>query len=641
LADQRDRSGYETDGPPRLNPALRPTRRILLQSPGRVERAYRGADRKPKTSNPGTVSALEAHLRAGGRPQNAPLVVQPGDRFPAGSMEILTEDNRTLPAPSRADQSLPFGYHTLIDRHDHQRHLIVSPGQCHKPGSKHNWGLSVQLYAARSAASWGMGDLGDLHTIERWSIDRGASYVLINPIHATTLVPPVQPSPYFPTSRRCKNPLFLRIEDVPGAREAGVALEPLARAGHALNQTALIDRDEVARLKLEALHLIWKHHHVDAGFNEFRNRMGEDVQKYAIYCALADIHGAQWSGWPAELQDVTSQAVHDFAAANNDAVSFHAWLQYLLELQIKPVTDTVRVMHDLAIGVERHGADTWCDPGLYAMDYSVGAPPDVFAALGQGWGFPPFDPYKLMEAEYRPFISTLRAAFASGGALRFDHTVGLFRLWWIPPGHSPFDGAYVRYPARDLLNILALESHRAQGWVVGEALGTVEIGVRPELARRNVLAYYLAADGRNLPLERYPVMAQTVVLTHDDPTLLGLWDGSDLVEQDALGRQPNVKDTEVRRQRLMSLSGLDRKATDAEVVEGVHAALARARSQLVAASLTDVALQRDRINMPGTTDDVRANWCIPLPAPLESVLDSPVATHVANSMRDYAGQDAP
>jgi 4-alpha-glucanotransferase len=270
------------------------------------------------------------------------------------------------------------------------------------------------------------------------------------------------------------------------------------------------------------------------------------------------------------------------------------------------------------------------------MNYSVGAPPDIFATQGQDWGFPPFHPYELIKAEFHPFIATLRAAFSSGGALRFDHTIGLFRLWWIPENHGPFDGAYVRYPARDLLNILALESWRARGWVVGEALGTVEAGIRPELARRNVMAYYLAADGAKMPLERYPKSAQTVVLTHDDPTLLALWNGSDLREQHALGRQPNIKDTEARVRRLTFLSGLRKNASDVEVVEKIHDALARSRSQLVAPSLTDVALQRDRVNMPATTDDVRANWCFPLPAPLESVLESPVAAHVATAMSAYS-----
>jgi len=608
-----------------------------LRSPGRVESVYRGADKKPKTSNPDSVAAVKSYLQASGAPTDLPVVVQTGDPFPAGSAEILTEDNRTLPVPARADQSVPFGYHRIIDHKGRNRLLVVSPGQCSAPETRHNWGLSVQLYSARSTRSWGMGDLGNLHTIERWSGERGASYVLINPIHATTLVPPVQPSPYFPTSRRHKNPLYLCIEEVPGAERVAAELEPVARAGRELNSRTLIDRDEIARLKLEALHMIWQHHHLDPGFDQFRKQMGDDVQQYATYCALADIHGPQWSNWPADLQDVNSSAVRDFAAANADAVSFHAWLQYLLGLQLRPATKHLRVMQDLAIGVDRHGADTWADPGLYAMDYSVGAPPDIFTTLGQDWGFPPFQPYELMKAEYRPFISTLRSAFASGGgALRFDHTIGMFRLWWIPERHGPFDGAYVRYPARDLLNILALESWRVQGWVVGEALGTVEAGVRPELAQRNVMAYYLAADGREKPIERYPRLAQTVVLTHDDPTLLALWDGSDLVEQIALGRQPNIKDTGVRRRRLMFLSGLRNDSTDVEVVEKVHDTLAHSRSQLVAPSLTDVALQRNRINMPGTTDDVRSNWCFPLPEPLESVLDSSVAAHVADAMSTYA-----
>ena len=43
----------------------------------------------------------------------------------------------------------------------------------------------MQLYAARSAASWGIGDLADLGRLGRWSArELGAGLTLVNPLHA-------------------------------------------------------------------------------------------------------------------------------------------------------------------------------------------------------------------------------------------------------------------------------------------------------------------------------------------------------------------------------------------------------------------------------------------------------------------------
>ena len=102
---------------------------------------------------------------------------------------------------------------------------------------------------------------------------------------------------------------------------------------------------------------------------------------------------------------------------------------------------------------------------------------------------PPFIPYKLRDAGYEPFIETIRSIVRYAGGLRIDHVMGLFRLWWVPQGGTPKDGAYVRYSAEELLAIIAIESERAQAIVVGEDLGTVEEGVRDILAEQNVLSY--------------------------------------------------------------------------------------------------------------------------------------------------------
>ena len=169
---------------------------------------------------------------------------------------------------------------------------------------------------------------------------------------------------------------------------------------------------------------------------------------------------------------------------------------------------------------------------------TVGAPPDRFNKAGQDWGLPPFIPHRLRQAGYRPFIDTIRAQLRHAGGLRIDHVLGLFRLWWVPAGMGPAHGAYVRYPTEELLEIVALESHRAEAVVIGEDLGTVPPGVRDSLRRHRLLSTRLVLFERKPP-EAYPRQSFAGVTTHDLPTVAGLWSGADLADQAAAGTVPD------------------------------------------------------------------------------------------------------
>src|SRR3712207_5304565 len=132
-----------------------------------------------------------------------------------------------MPAP-------PLGYHRLFREDDgHGVRLIVSPGRCHLPPDLRTWGWAVQLYAARSRASWGIGDLRDLGELAAWTRELGGDVLVVNPLHAAAPVTPQEASPYFPTSRVFRNPLYLRVEDVTGADRLD-NLDELAAKGRAL-----------------------------------------------------------------------------------------------------------------------------------------------------------------------------------------------------------------------------------------------------------------------------------------------------------------------------------------------------------------------------------------------------------------------
>jgi 4-alpha-glucanotransferase len=599
-----------------------------------IEPGYRDVAHRWQEAPESTLEAIRRAMDVSGErpPAGPPLQVLRAGGEPlhlAGRWELHAEDGEVRRV-SGSVADVPLGYHQLYNEADGRRlRLIVSPGRCHLPRELRAWGWTVQLYAARSTSSWGMGDLADLRRMGEWSAAHGASVLMLNPLHAGTPVTPLQPSPYYPSSRCFRNPLYLRVEEVPGATELGADLDAAAAGGRALNASRRIDRDEVFRLKLDALGAIWDRFGGDPDYDRYVAKGGRTLAGFATFCALAQTLGRSWRQWPAGYRHPDAPEVADFAQANESRVAFHQWLQWQLDRQLRTAGATIDLMQDLAIGVDPDGADAWLWQDCIAPGMSVGAPPDEFNTKGQDWGLPPFDPWKLRAAGFDPFVQTLRAGFRSAGGLRVDHVMGLFRLFWIPAGASPGEGTYVRYPWAELLDILALESHRAGAYVVGEDLGTVEDSIRDELGARDVLSYRVLWFEEEPPAS-FPVRALAAVTTHDLPTVAGLWTGTDLEAQRERHMEPNVESTEKVRSRLRDWTRLDDDAPVTEVVQRTYELLAQAPSAVVVASLDDALGVRERPNYPGTTDGT--NWSLALPAPLEEVEADPRVDAVATAL---------
>ena len=583
-----------------------------------------------------TRAALRAAMGAEGeRPAPARvMVVRAGERRAVdGPGRITLEDGASREVDRSLPADLPLGYHSLTTRKEAEpTRLIVTPARCPLP-ERRGWGWAAQLYATRSTASWGMGDLADLHRLGQWARGLGASMLLINPLTAALPLATQQASPYCASSRRFLNPLYLRVEDVPGAAQAlGADLERLAGLGRALNAERRIDRARVFALKTDALERIFAHGgpRDTAAVEQYVRERGDGLREFATFSALAERYGGGFRSWPSEYQRPGAAAVAAFAREQAPRVRFHEWLQWQLDRQLAAACAQTRVMQDLPIGVDPDGADAWAWQDALAVGASVGAPPDRYVRRGQDWGLPPFVPHRLRALGYQPFVDTIRAALRHAGGLRIDHVMGLFRLFWIPRGLAPAAGGYVRYPADDLLAIVALESHRAGAFVVGEDLGTVEAGVRERLAERGVLSYRVTWF-EEAPPARYPELAMAAVTTHDLPTIAGLWTGADLVEQHALGLEPNDAAIEAIRKRLSIATGRPADAPVNDVIEATHRLLARAPSLLVTGTLDDALAVVERPNVPGTTDE-RANWSLALPAPLETLATTPLALGIAAAL---------
>jgi 4-alpha-glucanotransferase len=576
----------------------------------------------------------------------------PGDE----PVEVVLESGEQRPLPADLPGDLEPGWHRVVGRGG-ATVLVVAPDRCHLPPLLEQggraWGWAVQLYAMRSRASWGIGDLGDLAALLATTGRLGAGFALLNPLHAAS---PYESSPYNPSSRRFRNPLYLRVGAVPelaaltpGERDR---VEELDRSGLGLLDDDRIERAAVYRLKDEALRLA---HRAtarlpgrQAGLAAHRAATG-NLEQFATFCAVQQVHGKDWRDWPAAYRHPARAEVAAFGEQHRDEVDYHAWLQWLLDQQLAAVPSTpdgLGVLNDLAIGFAPDGFDAWSFQDDLAPGMTVGAPPDPLGPHGQDWGLPAFVPGRLAAGGYAPFAQTIRAGMAHAAGLRIDHVMGLFRLFWIPEGAEPANGTYVRYPADDLLGVLALESLRAGALVVGEDLGTVEQGVRERLAAEGVLSYRLAwferdpeRPDRRRRAADYPRLALTAATTHDLPTVAGFFSGRDLDHLCDIGVVARDRYAEAAAEQAREVESLCSLLEDEGVlaagerdpgalITAVHAFLARTPAMLVAATLEDAIGATDRPNVPGTVDE-RPNWALPLPVAVEDLATDPRVRRLA------------
>jgi len=564
-----------------------------------------------------------------------PIVCTPGRYHPGLYGTMIMAGGHTYRAVGYIHE---IGYH-IIYTDDGKRHLVIcAPDMLRVP--RRSWGWQVQLYAARSADSWGIGDFRDLALICRLAAHQGASCVQVSPVHAVAPTLNPQDSPYSPASRTFLNVLHIAPGLTPGAER--VDLSDLAERGQALNQQRLIDRPAVWALKKEALQRIWDAQRSSPAreYIAWRKAGGKALQRFATWCAIAEqLDSSLWQAWPEQLQAPDSQAVADFATDHADRVDFHAWCQFIADQQYGIACHSgVDVVADVAVGFDSHSEDAWAFQDELCFDFEIGAPPDTHNTEGQRWGLPPFSPQALLADDFRPFASMVHAALSSAGALRIDHVMQLWRLYWVPVGQSAAKGVYVYYPVDAMLAILRVEASRRNAWVVGEDMGTVAAGVRETMAAIGMLGNRSAMRTN---VDDFPELGVGTSSTHDQVTVAGLLTGADVDELNRIGKDADFTQIANTRRGLAELAQIDPdKPADAITDRDVHDAvlaryhlLSHAPSRVVVVGLDDAAMVRERPNMPGTVD-VYPNWRLALPRPVEDVMTSPLAHDLVRLMNE-------
>ncbi|MDP9053598.1 MAG: 4-alpha-glucanotransferase [Acidobacteriota bacterium] len=613
--------------------------------------------------------------------ENEPLRI-PGNI----AIEIATEQGehhrlRLHDGVPEQDVHLPLGYHE-VRAADCTMRLIVTPDRAWSPPGGRRAGLGVTLYGLRSHRNWGCGDFRDLRDLIDWAAGTlHVDFIALNPLHAIHNRRPYNTSPYLPNSIFYRNFLYLDVEGVAGFDrirhkwEHGWLCAELLR----LRACPAVEYEQVAAVKRYALDCIFKANPPGRDCEAWIREEGELLRLYATYCALDEHMHAEdsdrwvWPDWPEEYRNPDSPAVRDFAAAHPREILFHGWLQWQVNCQLKKVQQHARkagmkigLYHDLALATDRCGSDLWAHRKFYVAGCRVGSPPDDFSPTGQDWSFPPPNARAHRKDGYRLFAESIRKSLRHGGALRIDHVMRLFRLYWIPEGHNAADGAYVRDRAADLVRILALESVRNQAAIIGEDLGTVEPEVRETLSQFGILSYrllYFERDGGRFKSPgEYPSRALASSTTHDLATIAGFWTCNDIEARlkagtiDRAACDSQKADRARDKQSLLDAlfaEGLlpedyARRAEEIPEMTGeLHYAitgyLARTPCELWLINQEDITGEKFQQNLPGTTSEY-PNWSRKMRWSIQELADVSEARNCAAmiaSWIDGSGRNLP
>lgn len=529
---------------------------------------------------------------------------------------------------------------------------VVSPGNASPSrgdGSsaprKSRWGVAAQAYSVLSKRSWGIGDAADMADLMAFCAQQGADFLLVNPLHAAEPIVPVENSPYLPVSRRWLNLTYIRPQQIPEYASAPASIRQKVATLEAnswpagvtsQNRQFILDRDLSWAAKKSALELIFT---LPLGicrqaeFDRFQQVHGQSLEDYGLWCALVEHFGT--TDLPHEVSSAQDAHQSVLAQQLQPRAQFFKWCQWVASQQLGRLTPVARdlgmqlgLMSDLAVGVHRFGQEYWSAPELFAANTSVGAPPDMYSQQGQNWSQPPWNPRELYRRAYRPFIQLLESVMSIAGAVRIDHILGLFRLWWIPQtAATAGEGAYVNYDHEALVGLLLLQAQKHGVVVVGEDLGTVEPWVRQYLGDRGILGtsvLWFEEDSEGNPLRPadYRANVLATVNTHDLPPTLGYLDGIHTQLRDKLGllvsdldevQAADREQLESVKRRLIEEGCLEQsEATSGwEVLKALHRYIAKSPAQLLAVSLMDIVGQKMPQNLPGTHLEY-SNWRVPL-----------------------------
>ena len=549
------------------------------------------------------------------------LLPESGEQRESGADLLFTETGDLIL------DDFPEGYHQLdlISGSGSRRlQVLAAPEKVYGaniPAEREKLlGIGCQLYSLRSGHNWGIGDFSDLSKLIEDCASVGLGFIALNPLHAPVFRGDSCTSPYYPSDRRYLNPLYLNPQAVRRSLQlpAGILQDFMERnAGEIekLREADRVDYPRVFELKVHALLCVFSHwwrddeallSHDKSGFQDFLNSSGPALREFARH---------QWETCNQELGIRSGEPFFEF-------------LQWQCEIcvarcqaQAKEQGMSIGLIGDLAVGSAREGNEMASTGDAFIDGATIGSPPDEFAPGGQDWGLPPPNPKAVYSGDSSYFAQLIQANMHLYGALRIDHVMALYRLWWrLPEG----GGVYVHYPVDVLMAIVRLESHRNQCRVVGEDMGMVPDKIREMMSRSGMLGnrlfyFYTNPDGFfNWPSDHESELLFQIS-NHDVPTLAGWWSETDLNLCAALGMEVTDSQREFRYQQKNWLldwlrqcgEEVDYETLDTpmnrDLTGKIFRCCAFSQARLLMFQLEDLQLIEEPVNLPGTWKEY-PNW---------------------------------
>lgn len=493
--------------------------------------------------------------------------------------------------------------------------------------SERHVGVGVPVFSMRSSESWGIGETADLARFSDWLALAGFDRLLILPIGT---LPAGETSPYAPASTMAIDPMYIVLSHVPEFDRAGgiERLSPEAReALEAARRAPVVRYDLVRRAKGEALDrafdafvtLEWASQTPRAqALAAYVARERWWLEDYALFQALTTSHrGASWQNWPAPLRDRVPAALDVARRAWSREILRHQYWQWLAETQWQDArahagSRGIAIVGDLPFAAGTASADVWARADEFALDISIGVPPDAFSPSGQDWGLPAYRWDVVVRSGYVWMRQRARRMAALVDAMRVDHVIGLYRTYGrTARGESFFTPADERSQRRQGETVLAILAEGGAR-LIAEDLGTVPDFVRTSLADLGIPGCRVVRWERrwhdegqpHLDPRHYPVVSAAMTGTHDTEPLAAWWEACSIEDRQSVLALPVFGE--------LGLTDVAQPWTDQ--LRDAHLALAYgAASSELFLPVQDVFGWRARVNVPGTVGPGNWTWCLPWP----------------------------
>jgi 4-alpha-glucanotransferase len=418
--------------------------------------------------------------------------------------------------------------------------LLHSPSakQWQRIGVKHHHGIDVPLFSLHSNQSNGIGEYTDLPLLIDWCHSIGLDVIQLLPLNDTGL----GTSPYSAISAFALNPIFLGLHALPYLEQFPLIQDEL-KAVPKLSQHNRIDYKAVRENKERFLRHYLEHARTPILSSHAYRTFEQNahwLKGYAAFKTLKNLYQwSTWESWPAESHTPTPEFLEHFAQQHNEEMEWHSILQFLCDQQLhaaKEYADRngILFMGDIPILIDRDSADVWLNRWLFDLNYSAGAPPDVFTKEGQDWGLPIYNWEKMAQTEYRWWIDRLNCAHRYYHIYRIDHIIGFFRIWSIPRGMAAKDGLFIPKDESVWIDqgqrLMLIMLAECQMLPIGEDLGVVPDAVRESLSALGISGTRVMRwerkwkeDEKFILPQDYPFNSMTTVSTHDSETLQQWW----------------------------------------------------------------------------------------------------------------------